>query len=200
MDLRTLPRTALASALGAATAARGARAFHPRGSTYQARLTVVASSRWGARLLDEPGVHEGLVRISRAVGLREPLPDAEGLALRLPGLGVGGAPLDILINSAWRYVFAPAVLSPVWSAILPHRTGSGRRVLLGARPHDDGFTMLAAPLAGRWEPWGELVLGAPVDGERLRFEPTLGADDLRPVPLLRQLRAQSYERSQAARD
>lgn len=200
MDLLTPPRNAFARTLGAATAARGARVFHPKGQTYRARLTVVPTSRWGARLLDEPGVHDGIVRLSRAVGLPEPLPDAEGLALRLPGLGVGGAPLDILINSAWRYVFAPAVLSPVWSAILPHRTGGGRRVLLGARRHDRGFTLLAAPLTGGWEPWGELVLGEPLEGERLRFEPTLGADDLRPVALFRKLRSQSYDRSQAARD
>src|SRR3712207_8796467 len=44
---------------------------------------------WGAALLDQPGEHEGVVRLSRGAGLPEPLPDVEGLALRLPGLGVG---------------------------------------------------------------------------------------------------------------
>lgn len=204
MDLLTLPRTALASSLGAATAARGSRVFHPKGSTFSARLTVAPTTSWGARLLDEPGVHEGVVRLSRAVGLPQPLPDAEGLALRLPGLGIDGAPLDLLINSAWRFVFAPAVLSPVWSAILPHRTGDGRRVLIGARPwgalRTDGFEMLAARPLGGWRPWGELLLGEAVDGEDLRFAPTVGAEDLQPVQLLRALRARSYEKSQARRD
>ena len=203
MDLLTLPRTALSSSLGAATAARGSRVFHPKGSTFAARLTVSPTTMWGARLLDEPGVHEGVARISRAIGLPHPLPDAEGLALRLPGLGVGGAPLDLLVNSAWRFAFAPAVLSPVWSAILPHRTGGGRRVLLGARPlgaaRTDGFEMLAAPLLGAWQPWGELRLGEAVDGEDLRFAPTIGADDLEPVQIFRALRARSYEKSQASR-
>lgn len=204
MDLLTLPRAALASTLGAATAARGSRVFHPKGVTCSARLTVAPTTTWGARVLDEPAVHEGVVRLSRAVGLPQPLPDAEGLALRLPGLGIGGAPLDLLVNSAWRFVFAPAVLSPVWSAILPHRTGDGRRVLIGARPlgalRTDGFQMLAAPVLGSWQPWGELRLGEEVDGEQLRFAPTLGADDLQPVQLFRRLRARSYERSQAHRD
>ena len=204
MDLLTLPRTALASSLGAATAVRGSRVFHPKGTTYRARLAVRPTAAWGARVLDDPAEHEGVVRLSRAVGLPHPLPDAEGLALRLPGLGVGGAPLDLLVNSAWRFVFAPAVLSPVWSAILPHRTGTGGRVLLGARPlgseRADGFEMLAARPLGAWQPWGELLLGEQVDGEELRFEPTLGADDLQPVPLFRALRARAYERSQAHRD
>ena len=200
MDLLTLPRNAVARTLGAATAARGSRVFHPKGQTYSARLTVTPTAAWGVRLLDEPGTHEGLVRVSRAVGLPEPLPDAEGLALRLPGLGKGGAPLDLLINSAWRYVFAPAALSPVWSAILPHRTGDGRRVLLGARPYDGGFTMLAAAPLGGWDSWGELTLGEPVDGERLRFAPTSGADDLEPVQAFRGLRSQAYDESQARRD
>ena len=200
VDLATLPRNALARTLGAATAARGARVFHPRGQAYDARLTVTPTTTWGSRLLDEPATHDGVVRMSRAVGLPEPWPDAEGLALRLPGRGRDGAPLDLLINSAWRYVFAPAALSPVWSAILPHRTGDGRRVLLGARPYDGGFTMLAASPLGGWQPWGELRLGEPVDGENLRFAPTIGADDLEPVQAFRRLRSRSYDESQARRD
>ena len=199
MDLLTLPRTAVATTLGAATALRGARVFHPRGRSYDAVLTVTGGLGTGAALLDAPGRHEGLVRLSRAVGLPSPLPDAEGLALRLPGQGVGGAPLDLLVNSAWRYVFAPSALSPTWSAILPHRTGSGRVVLLGARPEDGGFSLLVAAPLGAWRQWGRLRLGAEFDGEQLQFAPTTGAPDLQPVELFRTLRARSYDASQAAR-
>jgi hypothetical protein len=199
VDVLTLPRSALAVALGAATAVRGARVFHPHGATCTATVTVTGGGSWGAALLDRAGVHTGLVRLSRGAGLPEPLPDVEGLALRLPGLGVDGAPLDLLINSAWRYVFAPSVLSPTWSAVLPHRTGSGRRVLLGARPQAGGFQLLAAPPLGPWQPWGRLELGAQLDGEQLRFLPTIGAPDLQPVELFRTLRAWSYEASQAGR-
>ena len=200
MDLLSLPRAAVATTLGAATALRGARVFHPHGSSYAATLTVAGGLGTGAALLDEPAVHEGVVRLSRGAGLPAPLPDVDGLALRLPGLGTDGAPLDLLVNSAWRYVFAPSVLSPTWSAVLPHRTGSGRLVLLGARPTDSGFTMLVAPPLGRWQRWGWLALGAPFDGEGLAFTPTVGADDLRHTALFRTLRAESYDASQAGRD
>lgn len=200
MDLLTLPRTALATSLGVATALRGARVFHPHGVTRTATVTVEGGATWGAQLLDEPAVHDGIVRVSRGVGLPAPLPDVDGFALRLPGLGRDGAPLDVLVNSAWRYAFAPSVLSPTWSAVLPHRTGSGRLVLLGARPDGDGFRLLAATPLGPWQRWGRLDLHAPVDGEDVRFAPTVGADDLRPVELFRTLRAWSYDASQAARD
>jgi len=199
VDLLTLPRTVLATGLGVATALRGARVFHPHGTTYAATVTVSAGGGWGAELLDRPAVHSGLVRLSRGTGLPEPLPDVDGLALRLPGLGVGGAPLDVLINSAWRYVFAPSLLTPTWSSVLPYRTSGERQVLLGARPDRTGFTLLAAPLLGPWSPWGRLELGAVVDGEDLRFAPTIGAPDLQPVALFRSLRAWSYDASQAAR-
>ena len=200
MDLISLPRTAFASTLGAATALRGARVFHPHGRTHDAVVTVTGGRGTGAALLDTPGRHQGVVRLSRGAGLPAPLPDVEGLALRLPGQGVGGAPLDLLINSAWRYVFVPSVLAPTWSAILPHRTGSDRLVLLGARPEDGGFTLLVADPLGPWRQWGRLALGAELDGEDLRFAPTVGAADLRPVELFRALRAQSYDASQAARE
>jgi hypothetical protein len=194
------PRAVVATALGLATLARGARVFHPRGTTRSAVLTVTGGLGWGSRLLDAPARHEGLVRTSRGVGLPAWLPDVEGLALRLPGQGTGGGPLDLLINSAWRFAFAPSVLSPTWSAVLPHRTGTDRLVLLGARPAEGGFRLLAAPPLGAWQEWGHLALGDELDGEGLRFAPTLGADDLSPVELFRSLRAWSYDASQAARD
>jgi hypothetical protein len=202
MSLLALPREAAATALGLATAARGSRVFHPKGTACAARLTVTGGLGTGARVLDEPAAHDGVVRLSRAVGLPQPLPDVDGLALRLPGQGIGGAPLDLLVNSAWRYAFVPSVVAPTWSAILPHRTGSGRLVLLGARPDGDGFTMLVASPLGGWQRWGRLVLSDPLpdeESERLRFEPTVGADDLRPVPLFRSLRARSYVHSQRHR-
>lgn len=193
-----LPRTAFATALGLGSALRGARVFHPHGSSYACRVTMTGSS-WGATFLDQPATYDGVVRLSRGAGLPRPLPDVEGLALRLPGLGVGGAPLDLLVNSAWRYVFVPRFLAPTWSCILPYRTGSGRTVLVGARPADGGFALLAASPTGRWAPVGRVELGAPLDGEAWRFLPTVGADDLVPVALFRALRAWSYEASSAGR-
>lgn len=83
--------------------------------------------------------------------------------------------------------------------MLPHRTGTDRLVLVGARPVDDGFALLAAAPLGGWRQWGTLSLGEPLDGEGLRFAPTIGADDLKPVELLRGLPSWSYEASQAGR-
>jgi hypothetical protein len=170
----------------------------PRGQAYACRLTVDPGV-WGARVLDEAGSHDGIVRLSRGVGLPEPLPDVDGLALRLPGMGVGGAPLDLLINSAWRYAFAPSVVSRTWSSVLPYTTGSGATVLLGARPEEAGFRLMAATLLGQWTTWGRLEVLEPVDGEDLHFAPTVGADDLVPSQLFRSLRDWSYAASQAAR-
>lgn len=198
-ELTRLPRSLLARALGAGTALRGARVFHPRGQAYAAGVVVTGGQHAGARLLDEPAEHEAVVRLSRALGLPRPLPDAEGLALRLPDLGVGGTPLDLLVNTAWRYVFVPRVVSATWSTLLPYDTGSGRRLVLGARPTREGFTLLLADLLGPWREWGRLVLGEPFAGEDLAFAPTVGAPDLVPVPFLRALRAQAYDESQAAR-
>ena len=189
----------LAAVFGRATALRGARVFHPRGQAYAARVVVSGGLGTGCRLLDEPAEHQGVVRLSRALGVRRPLPDAEGLALRLPGQGSGGAPLDLLVNTAWRFVFVPRVLAGTWSSLLPYDTGSGRRVLVGARPRATGFSLLVADLLGPWQEWGRLTLGEPFDGEGLRFAPTIGADDLVPVPLLRSLRGQAYDASQDAR-
>jgi hypothetical protein len=201
--LLDVPRSAFAAVLGAGTALRGARVFHPHGTTYACRVVVDGldpDARWGAGLLDRAGEHDGVVRISRGAGLPHPLPDVEGIALRLPGLGVHGGPLDLLVNSAWRYAFVPSALSRTWSAVLPHRTGTGRLVLVGARPRPGGFTLLAAPPLGEWRPWGRIELGAVRDGERLRFRPTLGAPDLVPVALFRALRSRSYDLSQDLRE
>lgn len=198
-DLLTLPRAAAAAAFGAGTLLRGRRVFHPRGSAAACRVAVHGGGTWGSGVLDHPAELDGVVRLSRGLGLPRPLPDVDGLALRLPGRGVGGEPLDLLINSAWRFAFVPSVLSGTWSTVLPYRTGTGRLVLLGARPRPGGFWLLAASPTGSWHPWGHLDLAEPVEGEQLRFRPTVGAGDLQPVPLFRTLRAWSYGTSQALR-
>lgn len=132
MNILALPRAGAAAAFGVATAIRGARILHPRGTVYECSLTVESTGAWGARVLDRPAEHGGVVRLSRSVGLPEPLPDIEGLALRLPGLGVDGRPLDVLVVSAVRFAFVPSGISRTWSSILPHRTAPHR--LGSARP------------------------------------------------------------------
>ena len=207
MDPLAAPRALTSAALALGTAVRGARVFHPRGAARAATVTTDGGGSWGARLLDEAGRHDAVVRISRGAGLPEPLPDVVGLAVRVDGLGRDGGPLDLLVNTAGgppvlRHVFLPAPLGRTFSSVLPYRTGSGRTVLLGAREDGDGYDLLAAPLTGGWTRWGRLTLGDPLPGtvsEELRFRPTLGADDLQPVALFRAVRDLSYRLSQAVR-
>lgn len=207
MDLLSLPRAVMASALALGTAVRGARVFHPRGRASVGTVQTDGGGSWGARLLDEAGRHDVVVRVSRGVGLPEPLPDVVGLAVRFPELGRGRGPLDLLVNTSGgppglRHLFLPAPLGRTFSSVLPYRTGSGRTVMLGAREDGDGWELLAAPVTGGWTRWGRLTLGAAMpdaESEELRFLPTLGADDLQPVALFRAVRDLSYRESQALR-
>ena len=209
MDLLALPRAVTASALALGTAVRGARVFHPRGPACTGTVVTDGGGSWGARLLDEAGRHDVVVRVSRGAGLPEPLPDVVGLAVRFAGLGRDGGPLDLLVNTSGgppglRHLFLPAPLGRTFSSVLPYRTGAGRVVVLGARDVGTGtsWELLAASLAGGWTRWGRLTLGSPLpdaESEELRFLPTLGADDLQPVALFRALRDLSYRESQAVR-
>ena len=209
MDLLTLPRAATATALGLGTALRGSRVFHPTGQAHTARVVVDGGRGWGAYLLDQPATYDGVVRVSRGAGLPEPLPDVVGLAIRFPGMGKHDGPLDVLLNTSGgapglRHVFVPLPVGRTYSSVLPYRTGSGRVLLLGARGSGEGrWELLAATLLGGWQRWGALTLGEPLpaeESERLRFMPTLGADDLQTVALFRTLRDWSYRQSQAHRD
>ncbi len=209
MDLFAIPRALTSTTLALGTAVRGSRVFHPRGRASTATVVADGDGAWGARVLDEAGTHDVVVRVSRGAGLPRPLPDVIGLADRFPGLGRDGGPLDVLVNTAGgppglRHVFLPHPLGRTFSSVLPYRTGTGRLVLLGARSDGTGtgWELLAAPLTGGWTRWGRLTLGAdlPVtEGEQLRFRPTLGADDLQPVALFRDVRDRSYRESQALR-
>src|SRR4051794_21922243 len=75
--------SAVGRGFGLAARARGTKPLHPRGTTMPAELHRTGSrSAWGVPWLDEPGVDVGLVRLSRSLGLPEPLPDVLGLAFR----------------------------------------------------------------------------------------------------------------------
>lgn len=209
MDLLSLPRAATASALALGTALRGARVFHPRGKAFSGTVEVDGGGALGARVLDEAGRHDVVVRLSRGVGLPAPLPDIVGLAVRFEGRGRDGGPLDVLVNTAGgppllRHLFLPEPLGRTFSSVLPYRTGSGRLLLLGARDEGtgDSWELLTASLTGAWTRWGRLTLGPALPAalsEELRFAPTLGADDLQPVALFRSVRDLSYRESQALR-
>src|SRR3954447_3771270 len=74
-----------AVAFAGLSAVRRARVFHPDGAAFSATLDVRGNraERWGVRLLDEEARHRSLVRLSRGIGVPEPLPDILGLAVRV---------------------------------------------------------------------------------------------------------------------
>src|SRR5690242_5351227 len=87
---------ATGTAFHALSSLRGARIFHPRGTGYDARLEI--TSGWeGVPALAPGSGHRAIVRVSRALGLPKPLPDAEGIALRLPDVYGSGRHQDFLL-------------------------------------------------------------------------------------------------------
>ena len=189
--------TAVAALFAGLARARGnVRALHPIGRAYEARL----------RLGDDappplaPGTtHPAVARLSRATGLRPPLPDVHGLAVRFGGQ-------DLLLSATWaRHLLRPS--RSIWrgelSTILPYEH-EGRRLLIGALPDGPGrFLLVDAPPFGRWgTPWGELTLGAPLEAQAsaaLRFHPWNTSPGLTPAGFVNALRRPSYSASQDAR-
>lgn len=191
-----------AALFGALARVRGGRhALHPRGRTYAGTLDLGP----GAPPPLGPGRRvDVVVRLSRAVGLRPPLPDVHGVAIRLPDHLGPGRHQDLLLSATWgRHVLRPARrLRGELSTILPFEH-AGRRFVIGLLHRGDGRFALASARPGRrWgAPWGELRLGAPLDAEDdpPRFHPFNTAPDLRLTGPFSDLRRPAYRASQAAR-
>lgn len=169
----------LGSAFGAAAAvARLARpkALHPKGVTAVATLSVTGVGRTGSPLLDVTGRWRATVRISRAVGLPEAVPDIGGLAIRIHA----DRPVDILLASTGLGRLSRYVLSAGWSTTGRAMTSmfpvlvAGRPLLLAAIPGGDGGTWTiqhATPL-GKWRTLGRLIVDSwEDDDEDLHFDP-----------------------------
>jgi hypothetical protein len=214
---------------GAASALRGARVFHPDGIAFSATVDVGGEGRFGAPLLDEPGRYSAVVRVSRGAGVREPLPDILGLAIRIEDAHGANAPQDLLMVSSWRRPVLRHALVPVtgfqheqWSAVLPYRVAD-RTVLFGATrldaPPDSRVTLgdvesavvrgdrveFALQIAGPWSDWEQfarLTLDGPlpeIESARLRYNPANAGGGIEPVGVLQSFRRMSYIASQSAR-
>ncbi|HEX8068112.1 MAG TPA: hypothetical protein VF520_16460 [Thermoleophilaceae bacterium] len=185
--------TATAATFGALSRLRGARIFHPEGVGYSGVLRVERSQPGyaGTPLLGRPGEHRALFRLSRAVGLPEPLPDVLGLAVRLVDVHGQGRHQDfLLVTSAdgplLHHLLLPGLggfFGQSFSSLLLYRF-AGKLRLVGATaadgPHsgrDRGtlaeveraaergelaFDLAVAPVLGRWA-----TIGALRAGERL---------------------------------
>jgi hypothetical protein len=204
--------TAAAAVFGGLSAVRRRRIFHPVGTAFDATLVVHGGGR-GAVLLDEPARRRCIVRLSRGVGLREPLPDILGIAVRVPDAYGAGAHQDLLLTTAGSAPVLRSVLSLSrspdrghYSSVLPYRIGDGY-VYVGARPIAPGasgarYALEVAPPLGHWAEVGVLELGRSWDQEAsdaLRFNPLFTGGGIEPVGILQTLRRRAYAGSQAAR-
>ena len=210
------------------SAIRGARTFHPVGAAFEATFTVDQSAGVGVKLLDAPGTHDAVVRLSRGVGLREPCPDVLGLAVRILDAHGPGEHQDQLLAASGerpivRHLFVPTshFHGIRFSSVLPYRVGD-RDVLFGARSDDlDGrrlplndsgrggistvparFSIEIASPRGAWEPVARLDLARQLPGQAadaLRFNPAHTGGGIRPIGMLQAVRRLSYGASQAGR-
>jgi hypothetical protein len=170
-----------------------------------------------------------VVRFSRGGGLPEPLPDALGVAVRLPGAYGPGRDQDLLVTSSADLPLARRLLFPgrsflhrSFSSALPYRV-AGREVVVVLRPRPGrwpqtggGLADLSAAAAsgqlvyelrlagslGRSRTVGLLVVGEPLDPaatEALRFNPWTTGEGIVPVGRLNRLRRPSYASSQRGR-
>jgi len=182
---------------------RGERAIHAGGRTLTAQVRVPGGAATGAALLDAPGEHTALVRVSRSIGLPLPLPDVLGLAVRLLDAHGPGQHQDLLLDSTLTPPLLRRLpwpgrdhLRPLHGSLLPYDV-AGRRLLLGARalpgqgpaaldrlPDRFQLELLVATPHGRWRRWAVLstegVLPAP-GGRRTRFNPWNTGGGIRPA-------------------
>ena len=130
---------AVAAAFSTLAALRRKRSLHPAGIGYQGWLQVddEAPARRGVPLFQPGAGHPALLRFSRGAGLPEPLPDALGVAIKLPDAYGPGADQDLLLTSSTdrpllrRLLFpARSFLHGSFSTALPYDLDGERVVLL----------------------------------------------------------------------
>lgn len=225
-----LPRPlagATASIFRGLSALRGKRIFHPRGVGFAATLTPLHPAPRGVGLLADPIPRPAIVRLSRSAGLPEPLPDALGLALRIPDAYGAGCHQDLLLvtsgaRSPAHHLLLPArgFLGGWYSSLLPYRVG-GSLALIGARAEGDitfpgpglaelrrrrfaglRFRLALTSLGGAWEHVATLDIQERLPDEEveaLRFDPANTGGGLELAGLLNRIRRPAYRASQQGR-
>lgn len=209
----TVPGAVLSGVFGAAGRLRPtAKPLHPRGTLHSAvvRRSGLAEPS-GVPWLDEPGTDQALIRLSRATGVPDPLPDIHGLALRVP---VGDRHADLLFASTglgpitrFTLFAARRASRHPYSTLLPYRTPSGP-LLLAAIPVDEDaphLTLAVASMRGPWRTFGQLQIDegpvdAPTGDESVSFDPvTNQLPGLDYYPWAAQLREGAYRASRSSR-
>lgn len=164
---------------------RHRRALHPRGTVADATLALDPGSALGIAL--GPGPHRVVVRLSRGLGVRPPLPDVHGVAIRLER---DGATVDLLFSGTGRHL----------STLLPYRSRAGPVWLELARRSQTHFVVRERRLPGVARAVGRLDIGAPQGDHGPAYDPYLHqAPGLRPVGFFSRVREAAYHGSRRGR-
>lgn len=167
---------ALATALGAVALLRRGKPLHPRGQICRAVLEVTHPVPGTGPFVGATATYDGLGRHATALGLPAPLPDVDGLALRLP---VDGGDADLLFAATGTGRWTQHVLAPHRSGarvplttLFPFETRAGHLVL-GLFPVGADYDLRASLGSGPWRPVGHLTLESldVEDPPELRFDP-----------------------------
>jgi hypothetical protein len=194
-----VPGALLGAAFGAVAVVRRTKPLHPAGRVGNGTLRITRTlPDLGVPLLTVEGTHPCTVRWSRSVGLPAPLPDVEGLALRLEDTGS-----DLLFASTGtgrlsRFVLA--LRAPgrhgAQSTLLPVATDSGS-LLFKVEPADAAdppsrYDLAVAHSGSEWEVVGSLEVAWGPD-RPTRFDPVENPlPGTAQYPLVRTLREPAY--------
>lgn len=163
--------------------------LHPRGSVVAGTvLRHGLVTPVGVPWLDRQGEDEVLVRLAPGGGLPPPLPDVQGMAIRISTRGEHAADLLLAstgLSALGRFVLLPrrdAVHVP-YGTLLPYRSPTGP-LLLAARPLEAAatgelrFDLLVARPLGSWHRFATLLLPPEAThrpDELVSFDPVLNA-------------------------
>lgn len=206
-----------AAVVGVASRVRGERVIHAKGLAYDATVTVLPAAGWiGVPLAGVPRERSAVLRLSRAIGLPDAVPDVLGFALRIYDADAAGGTQDLLLASSGsravlRHVLAPRrdAMATAYTSITPLEVG-GQRLLVGAFPRNarpggraqgSWFDLATAPVWGDWTTFAEVHIGMPLDEERsdsIGFDVAHDAGGFRSDPVLLRLRALAYPAARAA--
>lgn len=177
-----VPGALVGGIFGAVAKVRRDKPLHPRGQVGDAVLTVTDPLPWlGIPLLSSETERPCVVRWSRAAGLPSPLPDVEGLAVRIDDPATGDS-ADLLFSSTGtgsvtRFVLAPRAPAShgPQTTILPVATRTGGVVFL-VTPTDEEhpprhFDLSVAQAGSSWLKVGRLAVDAWGPDRPLRFDP-----------------------------
>lgn len=205
-----------AAAVSVASRVRGERIIHAKGGGFHATVTVLPAAGWlGVPLAGGAPERRALLRLSRAIGLPDALPDVLGFALRVFDADGEGGVQDLLLSSSGsrpvlRHALAPG-RDPVqasYSSLTPFTVGE-KRLLVAAFPRSAGvggrveggrFELATAPVKGEWTTFAEVEVGEPLsadESEDISFDVANDAGGFAADPVLRRLRAISYPAARA---